>query len=270
MTFDQFTNPDVERAAENIRRKFEAAFAEVERYLLAELGKLDRKEGILEGDAFNVARITNLLAELQAQLRAAGFGDLFKAQAAELRDLAGSVLAEAEEHGLPEEFTATTGQALGLLIRNAESELLATETTVARELEDLLARSAMGGVRWVDLAQAIAKKLDIHLSRAMAKATSTMASFHTQARVGYFSQPDEDGEPLAEWWLYDGPEDSRNRDWCGHFVGTRVTLEILDAHAESFGRTWPIPPRYSLGGPNCRHELIPLLDDFEQYEIGPR
>lgn len=270
MARDPFVNPTVEAAAADLERKMEGAFGSLEKYLLKELGTLNREGGILKADSFNIDRARNLLDRLQQETRTAGFGGLFDAQAKALKTIAEDILAEASEHGLPEEFTRTTGQGLQLLMRAAEQDLFASEAEVARELEQVISRSVMGSVEWMDLAAAVKSKLDLTLRQAMTKTMDTLQSFHTTARTSYFGEPGENGRPLVTWWLYDGPEDERNRDWCAHFAGTRVTLEILNKHAASFGRVHPLPPSISLGGRNCRHDLVPLFDDLGEYEVGPK
>lgn len=270
---DPFGNQDVEAAAADLERKMGAAFANLEQYLLKQLGALNSEGGVLKADAFNVARVTELIDRLQEETRRAGFGGLFDSQAKALRSIAQSVLDEASEHGLPEEFTKTTGQGLQLLMRAAEQDLFASEAEVARELEQVISRSVMGSVEWVDLAAAVKGRLDLTLRQAMTKTMDTLQSFHTTARTSYFGEPGEGGKggkPLVTWWLYDGPEDERNRDWCAHFAGTRVTLEVLNKHAASYGRNHPLPPSISLGGYNCRHDLVPLFGDLEEYDVGPK
>ena len=95
------------------------------------------------------------------------------------------------------------------------------------------------------------------------------------------SRIDEAKELGVKWFLFDGPDDEVTCDWCRAFVGTRVTVEILREHANSFGRDPCFQPaEYWLCGVRseedwfepCRHELVPLIKDKKssRYPIGPR
>ncbi len=76
----------------------------------------------------------------------------------------------------------------------------------------------------------------------------------------------------VKWFWYAGPRDPGNRDWCSHFVDTKVTKEILDKFSDSFGRgRQPRPASIWRGGYNCRHRLVPLVGDrAKKFEVGPR
>lgn|GEM_PF-2753110 len=270
-----YVNPDVEKAVQALERRFEDSLRQMEVYLNQQIGKLNTKGGILVHDADNVRDVRRLLDRLQLEVREAGFGSILDEQAQQLRNLADKIIAEGDRLGIGrDKFRPLTGENVKALIKNAHRELMATEVKISREVEDILARSTMGNVKWQDISARIHDRLDLKTQRqAITKTFDQVASFHTQVRVEHFEDRDEEGNIRgAEWFLYDGPLDERNRDFCARFVGTRVTMEILNEHATSYGRKHPLPPSVSLGGYNCRHDLVPLMTQEAQdrYPIGPR
>ena len=83
----------------------------------------------------------------------------------------------------------------------------------------------------------------------------------------------------VKWYAILGPDDDVTCEWCEKFVGTRVTIEILQAHAGSFGRDpSKTPVEEVLGGcecdgpgSRCRHRLVPLMGmSINKYPIGPK
>lgn len=265
-----FVNPAAEAAALRINASFADAFRELERYLAAELEKLRFDGDSLQHDLYNITSIRKLTAELQVKARELGMGDVIGAQARNLAALAREVLDEAAGLDMPHKFSGATAEEVRALMQDAQREIIAREVRVSSELERILVRSTVGALKRDDLLASLRSTLDINQRQAVTLAEDTIAAFHTSTRVAHFSQEDDNGRPLVNWWLYDGPLDERNRDWCSQFIGTRVTLEILDAHATDFGRKHPLQPSVSLGGYNCRHQLVPLVDGWQRYPIGPR
>ncbi len=245
-----YVNPLIERATRDLAKDFADAFRELERYLVRNLGKLHHEEEILQHDLYNIRGIRDTIKTLQLEARKHGFKDVIEHQAGRLKGLAKAVLEEARELGIGagKKFSATTAEDIKSLLYGAQRELLGDETKVARDLERILLRSTTGVTRWDDLIGNLQRTMDVNQRQAITKAEDTIAAFHTQTRVQHFGAPKADGKPLVSWWLYDGPRDERNRDWCAHFIGTRVTTEIIVKHATSYGRRHPLPPSVSLGG----------------------
>ena len=259
------SNPDVARAVADLRKLIDATHAAIERDVKDILARLHRDGTLIVSDKHNARAMRAMLEELQEQIRAAGYGDLMRAQQRKLADLARKVLAESKKLGVSSRFDAQTADDVKALISGAHRELLGDEVKLARDLERVLLRSTSGVTEWGDLVKSIERVGSINHRQALVKVEDTIAAFHTQTRVEHF------GSAGIEWWLFDGPRDERNRDWCWHFVGMRVTVEILNAHSESYGRVHPLPPAISLGGYRCRHQLIPLAaDDLDRYDVGPR
>lgn len=264
MSRKPYTNPSVETAVRAMESKFGRAYDQLQVYLERELAKLNRDGQVLVRDQANIQAIQKLTQELQAKARALGYGDILKEQRAQLLSLSRAILDESGGMGLADEFSQVSGESIKALLRGSHSTLLADETRVARELEDMLIRSATGNVKWMDLVNNMSKRLEITQRQAMTKAADVLSSFHTQTRVAHFE------DVGIEWFLYDGPRDTRTRRFCSHFVGTKVTVDILNKHSASYGRNHPLPPQISLGGYNCRHELVPIAENAKRYKTGPR
>jgi len=267
-----YNNAAVESAVKALDKQFEDSFQEMRRYMESELAKLNREGQILTRDVDNIRQLREIANTLKLKAREVGFGDILDRQSDELLGLAKEVLSEAKNHGMADQFTKTSGELIKSLMFDAQKQITARETLVAQDLEKILVRSATGNVEWMDLVGRIQDRLDLNQRQAMTNAADAIASFHTQTRREHFEDVEAQGKKAVVWWLYDGPRDERNRDWCAHFVGTRVTMEILNKHATEFGRKHPLPPDVSLGGWGCRHELIPLInaEAWEKYPIGPR
>ena len=125
----------------------------------------------------------------------------------------------------------------------------------------------LGGGSYADLLSNISMQLDVSASKALVVVRTALYGFSRtiNARLA---------QALGlEWFWYAGPDDSVTRPWCAKFVGTRVTAEILQAHANDADRgSQPSAPITTwLGGYNCRHQLVPLLPNvINQYPEGPR
>ena len=260
-----YQNAAVNSAVRKLDKEYADAFSELQRYLERELAKLNRDGQILVKDRFNIQAINNtILPGLQEQARELGFGDVIKTQTDQLKLLAKDVLKESKAVKGAAKFTAMTGENIKALLLDAQSKVIADESLVTRELESILRRSVTGNVRWMDLVDSIQGRMESTQGQAMRTAADITSQFHTQVRVEHLDAPDR-------WWLYDGPRDTINRDFCAHFVGTRVTIAGLNKYATRYGRKHPLPPSISLGGWACRHELVPLTDEAkDRYLEGPQ
>jgi hypothetical protein len=263
---EPYNNPKVESQVAELEARFRRGFENIRRYLTAELATLEREGQVIKSTRFNVARMREIVRVLRARMRGIGFGDIIAAVTDGLGTLINDVLGEGEDHGLDKKFEAETGQSIDALIWGVQRQIVGSEAAAANTLEDLLMRSVLGGVKWGDLIAKLRDELNLTERQARIKASETIASFHTQVRRQYFE------DAGIEWFLYAGPKDDRNRDFCRAFVDTRVTKALLDEYATDFGRKHPLPPSISLGGYNCRHELIPLVTAKARarHEKGPR
>jgi hypothetical protein len=259
-----YANPAVNSAVRHLNKEYADAFEQLRVYLERELAKLNRDGQLLVKDRFNIRMINKtILPELQAKARELGFGDVLKAQTDELKGLAKKVLGESKAIGGSAKFSVTTGENIKALLLDAQSKVIADESLVTRELEAILRRSVTGNTKWSDLVGTIQQRLKSTQLQAARTAADVTSNFHTQTRVEHFDSPER-------WWLYDGPRDERNRDFCAHFIGTRVTTALLNGYGTRYGRKHPLPPSISLGGWACRHELVPLTaESKDKYPVGP-
>jgi len=272
LTRSPYTNPAVESAVRKLEREYGDAFRRLRVYLERALAKLNRDGKLLVRDRFNVHHINSVLNELQATARELGFGDVIKTQTKELRGLTKAILKEAQELKGATKFSALTGETIKAMMMDAQRVVIGEEAAVSRQLEFMLRRSLTGNVEWMDLVGQLQTQLKLTETQAITKSLDVVSSFHTSTRVEHFEARDADGTITGvEWWLYAGARDDRNRDFCAHFVGTRVTTAILDSYADQYGRKHPAPPSMSLGGYGCRHELVPLPmeEQWGKYREGP-
>lgn len=260
-----YSNPEVESTIVKMEDRFDSAFVAIEIWLKGELANLERDKSIVIANQVNVARTKSLLESLQSSLRNIGFGDLLQSEINDLFDMTNEILSQGEKEGMDPEYTKTTGQDVEALLFGAQRAIISCENEVAGTLEQLLIRSVLGDMTWTNLAGAVTDTLDISLAKAKIKMTDVINSFHTIVRTNYYI---DNG---VEWFLYDGPQDERTRPFCSAFVGSKVTKELLDRYSLDYDRNSPYPASISLGGYNCRHELIPLTNKeaIDQYPEGP-
>jgi len=226
---------------------------------------LHEQDGLLVSDQFNLARLDKTIRLLRVDLSAAGYDSAIQDQLAGIEEIKDAILAESGKLNLPEEFSAESESMLSMLAQGAEEELLTVANAAAGAVAQALRRAAVGGLKLTDLILSIAATLDIYEGQAKTLVTTTLHSLHSSVRVKHFT------DAGVEWFLYAGPDDDVTREWCSHFVGTRVTPAILEEHASEWGREGKTPLRPVTswrGGWNCRHELIPLLGKGG-YREGP-
>jgi len=256
----------IDKAERDIERKLRDTFQDLERKMRRHLDRLKSKKGIVGREAWNLRINRQMIEKLQAEIKDSGYSDTLKLQVQKMRELSRQVLREAGDLGLPNKFSPISEEAIDTVLHGTRQNASKRGVEVASELETILMRSLTGNSSRADIIANIEKRLDVSRSQAMSEVTNQMSSFHRQVRVEHAQ------ESGIEWFLYDGPLDDRNRDFCSHFVGTRVTLAILQEHASRFNRSLDAGPVViTLGGFGCRHELVPLLLEFlKDYPIGPR
>ena len=265
------SNDAVADAQRAIAAEIRMILLDLERDIRAEMADLSRDENKIERTVENARKLRSIIDGLRARIEGPILSALGDVQSSELNGLVDVVLAEADKLGIDGGLDDITQEDIRLLLDGNIKVLESMSKNWEVGIERILARSITGTVDWDDLSTRLGATIETTGETSGAVVGAAIAGFHTQVRTEYFDQEDEDGNPLVTWWLYSGPDDARTRDFCSHFVGTRVTLDQLDEHADDFERTFPAPPSVSLGGYNCRHELIPLVDqeDIDRYPIGP-
>jgi hypothetical protein len=261
-----YANPDVEDSVLDIDAAFRESFRKISARLTKLIRDIKRGQGVKYGDAATAAKIRRLILQLENEMNEAGFDDILSEQRIALRSMTKAIIDEAKDLDLPDTFSVAEKEQIKLLRSGSHHRLIMHRRKAASELEQILVRSATANVDTDDVVQAIARNLEITETQARTEAERTIATFHTQTRV------ERSTRAGVKWFLYRGPQDSRNRNFCAHFVGTRVTIEILARHAGRFDRDPKfVPVAAWLGTYNCRHELVPLVTEerIAQYKIGP-
>jgi hypothetical protein len=242
------------------------AFTNLDAYLQSILAKLNRKEGLLVSDAFNMETMNQLWQSLRVQMDALGYRDAILEQLTGLEQLHYEIQQEAGELGLPDQFSHKSQQAVSMLIRGADAELTQVANQAAEQMGQIIRRAALGGVDFSDMLLDIQKKLNIHRAQAQTLITTTLHSFNSHMLVQHAK------EAGVKWYAYLGPEDDVTREWCEHWVETRGTLEMFEETAHQWGRgSHPAGIAAWRGGWNCRHHLVPLMGkDLEEWPVGPK
>lgn len=264
---EQYANPRLEQSARRIEDGFQKAYRKILKRLRQRVKAIKAGQGTSKGDALVAAKMRSFVLELEAEIDAAGYKLLYARQGNEIKRLADEVAREARKLGIDASFSQDEKAKISLLTRGAHRRLSFMRTKIASDLEQVLIHSVTGEIDTEDIIANISDRLDVSQSAARAEAEKAVAAFHAQTRAEH---SEANG---VRWFWYRGPQDDRTRDFCGHFVGTRVTMDILDKYAGSYGRNPGLLPVYAyLGGYNCRHELVPLPGEkaWLQYPVGPR
>jgi hypothetical protein len=259
-----------------VQNKMSQAFTNLEAYLRSVLGRLNRKEGLLVSDSFNMESMNNLWQSLRLQMDAHGYRDAVLEQLTGLEQLHYEIQQEASKLGLPEQFSHKSQQAISILIQGADAELTQVANQAAEQMSQIIRRAALGGVDFSDMLLDIQKQLNIHRAQAQTLITTTLHSFNSHMMVQHAK------EAGVKWYAYLGPNEQRGstiwqpdhviRQWCWQWEGFRGTLEMFEATAHMWGReNHPSGIAAWRGGWRCRHLLNPLMGkDLLEWPIGPR
>lgn len=259
MTFLDTTSAEVQA---KLRKVMDEMRAEMRRIVR----ELRYRDGLILRDAINLSTINNAMRNINQILEKSGFDDLIKEQAKALGDLSAKILEDGGKQGFAAKYSSTSSQAYEMLLAGASRGTLSLQSEVASTLERALLSSVSGTMDKSALLDTLESQLDISTRKAETLIDTTLRAFNRDLSVNYAT---ENG---VKWFAYMGPDDSINRDFCNHFVGTRVTLDILKEHENDFGREGqPSPVTVYLGGYNCRHSLVALVDQesIDRYGVGP-
>uniref|UniRef100_A0A6H1ZFD7 Uncharacterized protein n=1 Tax=viral metagenome TaxID=1070528 RepID=A0A6H1ZFD7_9ZZZZ len=242
-------------------------FRRLQSYFLDLLDELEGDGALLKTDVFNINRADRLIEKMRAELGQLGFNEVIDAELDSLKEMITAIKSESEDLGIGKQFSDTSQEMIRSLFRRSSTATFNVAHQVAQDLDDLVHDSITGMVDFPQITRALVNKLKFRQDQMHSLVSSTLHNFTRQVRT---NNARESG---VEWYLYDGPQDTINREFCAHCVGRRFTLEMLEGMAGSFGRSLKlVPVAVWLGGYRCRHELVPLVDakDLKQYEIGAR
>jgi hypothetical protein len=264
MAIDQGVYAILERGP---AQAIDRTFRKLQQYVLDLLDELEGDGALLKTDVFNINRADRLIDKLRAELGSLGFNDVIDAELESLKEMITAIKKEGGELGIGSEFSDTSNELIRSLFRRSSTATFNVAQQVAQELDDLVHDSIMGQVDFKQITRALQTKLGFRQDQMHSLVSSTLHNFTRQVRATHAA------EAGVEWFLYDGPQDTANRDFCAHCVGRRFTRDMLESMAGEFGRSPKlIPVSIWLGGYRCRHELVPLVDakDIRLYEIGAR
>lgn len=240
---------EVEAQYQRLRADLERQLARTARFLRKAM-----RDGRLDGDVEAARRVGDELADLLEK----NFGVVSRGYE---RASAAVAQASIESIDVPEAFTAQSVASLRAQVSGTLDDI----ATIGREASEALRTLVVDVVRsqvppegaLAELAAAI----DGTAARVATLLDTGLAGFD---RAVTAQVADEAG---VEWYLYDGPTDDLTREFCAERVGKRFTLAMLDATDNDTG---PNPPSIYCGGWNCRHYLVPLLDeaDLALYPVG--
>lgn len=173
--------------------------------------------------------------------------------AATLEELAGA--------DIPEAFTAQSAASLRAQVDGTLDDIATIAEEAGAELRTLIVDVVRSQVPPGEAIERLLGALDGAAARAATMLDTGLAAFDREVSGQVAT------EAGVEWFLYDGPVDDLTRPYCAERVGKRYTLDSLDATSNDTG---PNPPSRYAGGWNCRHRLVPLLDEEEiaSYPIG--
>jgi hypothetical protein len=231
-------------------------------FFRARLRELSVADGIIADTPENAAAIQATLAELQVAIHQNGYRRVIVEQLAALSQLQSDIIASAERLGISTEIQRATATRIDGLRQNAELEI----TKLSNDLVTRISRRlqlATGTEFRDELLEGVYSDIDAIHAYVKTVSTTNLMAFNSLIRV---SQAEEAG---VSYFLYHGPVDRLTREWCGHFVDRLVTPEILREHQDDWGRSkQPRPVMAYRGGWNCRHRLVPVLDEEAEQLIG--
>lgn len=196
-----------------------------------------------------------------ADLLRRNFGKVIARYERASETVAASTLEALAGADIPEAFTAQSLASLRAQVDGTLDDVATIAEEGAGELRTLIVDIVRSQVPPEEALDALIGKLDGAAARAATMLDTGLAAFDREVSGQVAT------EAGVEWFLYDGPVDDLTRPYCQERVGKRYTLDSLDAVPNDTG---PNPPSRYGGGWNCRHRLVPLLDEEEiaSYPIG--
>lgn len=246
---------------------FERTYSAVQAWLISRLKDLKTKDGIIQSDAHNLHIIDGLYNQILSQMDALGYSSAVRTQVDTLRNIHEDIKRELGEGIQGIEFQRANAIATDMLIRGADTDLVAAEMRCVSDIATILRTSAMGGVDFRDLVDTIVTKLGTHKHIAHVIATTAIHSFASKQIT------DHAKEAGYDTFAYLGPRDRATRPWCSHWVGRSGSMEEFEETGNEWGGdSHPKPVAVWRGGWQCRHRFIPIASDRqkERYPRGPR
>lgn len=259
---------------DNLERRVARTIGDVKatiiEFVRRRLSALQTEDGVVADTTENAARVEAMLTELSAAINANGYQRVIDAQLAALQQLQADIIEQSDRLGLSTTVQRRTARLIETLRTNASDEIRRLANELIGRLSGLIGASV--GIEEKDeLIDAAFKYVDTTDHYVRTVSTTNLMAFNSLIRV---AQAQDGG---VQYFLYQGPKDDLTRPWCSHFVDRLVTAKILRDNQDRWGRgRQPKPVLAYRGGWNCRHRLVPVVDEDEIEEmiangmLGPR
>jgi hypothetical protein len=153
----------------------------------------------------------------------------------------------------PVSFTASDLTAFAGLQMNA----VVSMTTVAEAAAGTAMQQALfsiGGLKFSDLVESLASKIDAALPRITTLAETSMTTYYRTLSDQAFQKIEKDLPEIAQRFRYSGPLDPRNRPFCRRLEEANKTYSRAEVAAMNNGMLPDV--MLTCGGWNCRHVWI--------------
>jgi hypothetical protein len=248
---DQFYDSMIDAFVEHLSAVVSKAQARMAGYLQANLaitaGKIDQSPGNLRIIRTLDDRFMDFLDDAGYSSLMNGYVSSFSGETAFLQDTL-------EYLGYkPVAFTSADLKVFSGLQLNAVTSM----TTIAEAAAGTAMQQALfsiGGLKFSDLLESLASKIDAALPRVRTIAETAMTTYYRTLTDQAFQQIEKDLPEIDQRYRYSGPLDSRNRPFCRRLEVADKSYSRVEIAAMNNGQ---IPNVYlSCGGWNCRHVWI--------------
>jgi hypothetical protein len=254
---DQFYDSMIDAFSEHLSAVMSKAQARMAAYLQANLaitaGKIDQSPG-------NLRIIRTLDDRFMDFLDQAGYSSLMNGYVASFSGETAFLQETLDYLGYkPVAFTAADLKVFSGLQLNAVTSM----TTVAEAAAGTAMQQALfsiGGLKFADLLESLASKIDASLPRIRTIAETSMTTYYRTLTDQAFQKIEADLPEIDQRYRYSGPFDSRNRPFCRHLVEADKAYSRAEISAMNNGMLPNV--LLSAGGWNCRHVWI--LDTRKQ------
>jgi hypothetical protein len=248
---DAYYDSMVAAFEEHLRAVISKAQAKMAGYLQASLsitdGRIDQTPGNLRIVRTLDDRFMDFLNDSGYSSLLNGYVGSFGGQKAFLQDTLEYLGYE------PVAFTATDLKLFSSFQMNAVSSMTAiAEGAAATAMQQAL--FSIGGLKFSDLIESLASKIDASLPRVRTIAETAMTTYYRTLTDQVFQKIERGLPEIEQRYRYSGPEDARTRPFCDRLLRadsaySRAQIGEMDNHQ--------LPNVYlSCGGFNCRHVWI--------------
>lgn len=256
---------EARRRLEALRRSLQSEIADLLSRLDTEGGKLVSRPDRLE----NAVRIRSQVFEL---LREDGAPVVLSVAEVASQQAADAVLTPRRARGpagdgvaVGASFAPEAKASIRLTVSGALDDIPAVFDGAADKIRQAIDRGVNTSSSMRDLEAEVRGILDVTVDQSRVAVEAAVRGARQQALVIQAERGSiETGEETG--YLYDGPEDDKNRDFCEEHIGRVYTRQALDRLDN--GQGLPVMPY--CGGWRCRHRLSPILIEdalAEGYEV---